>query len=139
MCTYKCSQTNKIIFANFTIWVVTVTIVQLSILFFYLRIFGVSRTFRLSCYTVVGLVGGFGLAGLFSEIFSCVPVNKSWDVTGTVQGHCVESKPYCASIGIIHVFFDLAIVILPMPMIWHLKTAHKNKLILSGLLCLGLV
>ncbi|RWA09819.1 hypothetical protein EKO27_g5295 [Xylaria grammica] len=127
----------KIILANFSLWVVTVSVVQLSILFFYIRIFSINKVFAWLSYVMVVLVTTFAIAGLFSEIFSCVPVSKSWDPT--VNGTCVDGKSYCSAIGIIHVVFDLAIVTIPLPFIWRLKIAKGKKVVLSVLLCLGLV
>ncbi|KAH6666341.1 hypothetical protein B0J14DRAFT_604668 [Halenospora varia] len=127
----------KIILVNFSLWVVAVSVVQLSILFFYIRLFGVNDIFRWACYIFVFMITAFGIAGFFSEVFSCTPVSHSWDPLG--PGTCVEAKPYCSSIGIIHVIFDFGIVILPMPLIWKLQLAFRSKVILSFLLCLGLV
>ncbi|KAF2789631.1 hypothetical protein K505DRAFT_284036 [Melanomma pulvis-pyrius CBS 109.77] len=127
----------KIIMVNFLLWVVTVSVVQLSILFFYIRLFGVIEIFRWICYVFIFLITAFGIAGFFSQLFSCSPVSKSWEPMK--PGTCVEGDPYCSAIGIIHVLFDFGIVFLPMPLIWKLKVAMRSKMILSLLLCLGLV
>jgi hypothetical protein len=116
---------------------ITVTVVQLCILFFYLRIFGIMPVFRWLCWILIALVAAFGIAGFFSQVFSCTPVSKAWNPMQ--KGHCIESKPYCTSIGLIHVVFDFAIVILPMPWIWKLQIALRSKIVLSVLVCLGIV
>jgi hypothetical protein len=123
--------------ANFLLWVVTVSVVQLSILFFYVRLFGVVDSFRYICYVFIALITMFGIAGFFSQLFSCVPVSKSW--SPATPGTCVKSDPYCSAIGIIHVIFDLGIVILPLPLVWNLHLAWQSKAVLTVLICLGLV
>ncbi|KAI1653948.1 hypothetical protein F4813DRAFT_372587 [Daldinia decipiens] len=127
----------KIVLANFSLWIVTVTIVQLSILSFYVRIFGVNAAFRRICYVFIALIAAFGIAGFFSEVFSCLPVSKTWNPSE--PGHCVSSKPYCTSIGLIHCLFDLAILVLPLPLIWNLQVATRSKFVISILLTLGLI
>ncbi|KAI0508624.1 hypothetical protein F5B22DRAFT_659196 [Xylaria bambusicola] len=127
----------KIILVNFSLWVVTVSLVQLSILFFYIRIFGIHKLFRRLCWANIILISAFGLAGLLSEIFHCIPVSKSWNPMEA--GTCVDGKSYCASIGVIHLFFDLSIVLLPMPLIWNLRVTTRSKFVLSVVLALGLV
>ncbi|KAI1457513.1 hypothetical protein F4805DRAFT_171843 [Annulohypoxylon moriforme] len=127
----------KIELANFLIWIVVVSVVQLSILAFYVRIFGTNVIFRRACYVVIALVVGEGITGFFPELFSCTPVSKWWD--STKDGTCINGNLYCGIISPIHVALDLAIVILPMPLIWNLQMSIRNKLVLSVLLCLGLV
>ncbi|KAF2246840.1 hypothetical protein BU26DRAFT_567180 [Trematosphaeria pertusa] len=127
----------KILFVNFSLWIVVVSVVQLSIMFFYIRIFGIVDTFRWACYVLVALITGLGIAGFFGQIFFCVPVSKQWNPTE--QGHCIALKPWCSSISLMHVILDFGIVILPMPLIWKLKVSTRSKVILSVLLCLGLI
>ena len=128
-----CSQ---IIISNFVIWAVTVSVVQLSILLFYIRMFGSKRVFRYIAYTMVALITGYAIATAISEILSCVPVSKQWDPTE--PGTCDNSTAYCSAIGLIHVIFDLGSVVLPMPLICKLQTSRSNKVVLTILLCIGL-
>lgn len=124
-------------FVNSILWFSTVIVVQLSIIFFYKRIFWVSSTFKKTCYILVGMITIFWASGFFTLIFRCTPVSKSWD--RSKPGTCLPYKPYCVSVGLVHVFFDFAIMILPMPIIWQLKLRIRTKIILSTLLCLDLV
>lgn len=129
--------TKQIMFASSVLWFSTVIVVQLSIIFFYDRIFGVNSTFKWACNTLAAMITLFWVSGLSSMIFCCVPVSRSWG--SEEAGTCLPYKPYCASVGVLHVFFDFAILALPLPMIWNLQLGLRNKIILSGVLCLGLV
>lgn len=124
-------------FVNSVLWFSTVIVVQLSVIFFYIRVFGVSTAFKRTCDVLVATITLFWAAGFFSLIFSCTPISRSWN--SSESGTCLPYRPYCASVGILHVFFDLAIVALPLPMIWQLQVNRRTKLILSALLCLGLM
>lgn len=124
-------------FANSVLWFSTVIVVQVSVIFFYIRVFGVSTMFKSACYGLITMITLFWVSGFFSLIFSCTPISRSWDISES--GTCLPYRPYCASVGVLHVLFDLAIVALPMPMIWHLQVNRRIKIILSGLLGLGLV
>ena len=92
--------------------------------------------FRIIAYTMIAGITGYVIASAISEVLSCVPVSKQWDPTE--PGTCVDYNSYCQAIGLIHVIFDLGIVILPMPLIWKLQTTRSNKIVLTVLLCLGL-
>lgn len=124
-------------FANSVLWFSAVIVVQLSIIFFYIRVFGVSTNFKPTCHGLIAMITLFWVSGFFSLIFNCTPISRSWD--SSESGTCLPYGPYCASVGVLHVFFDLAIVALPLPVIWRLKMDRRTKLMLSGLLCLGLM
>ena len=127
----------QIIISNFVVWAVTVSVVQLSILFFYVRIFGVKTVFRILTYGMITLITGYVVACVITEVLACIPVSKQWDPTE--PGTCTNYNAYCSAIGLLHVIFDLAIVVLPMPLIWKLQTSRSNKIVLTVLLCLGLM
>jgi hypothetical protein len=104
---------------------------------FLLRIFGISTIFRYSAWALTLVILGLGIAGTLSQIFGCNPIRKAW--MPMVPGTCLDPDTNCKSFGLLHVLLDLLMVILPMPMVWNLKTAVRNKVVISVLLGLGLL
>ena len=44
------------------------------------------QSFKIACFVVMGMVAAYSLAGLFSVLFACIPIQKYWDITITT-GH----------------------------------------------------
>ncbi|KAF2675649.1 hypothetical protein K458DRAFT_324150 [Lentithecium fluviatile CBS 122367] len=127
----------KLLLANFTLWIVIVTLVQLCVMLFLLRIFGTSTVFRSLAWALILAITGLGIAGFFMQIFQCKPIHKAW--MPMEPGACINADASCKSVGLLHVILDLCMVLLPMPTIWSLKTAVRNKVIINVLLALGLL
>ncbi|KAI0377292.1 hypothetical protein F5Y04DRAFT_285077 [Hypomontagnella monticulosa] len=114
-------------------WCIGVFGVKIGILIFYWRVF-TTRTFRISAMTV----GGFSLlvfiTNLFTFIFQCMPVESFW--MGELENCIDQTKFYLAS-AIINVVGDVAVLTLPLPIVWSLHTSTSRKWSLSFLFLLG--
>ena len=128
----------QIVVAITCLWAAASTLVKLSILHFYLTIFGLVDIFRYATYTIMFLVIAFG-TGLFLEAFlTCRPFAKLWDPF--LQGTCVSFKPGFLADGIINIVIDLAIVLLPMRMVWRLQHVSKQrKVAFTAVFALGIL
>ena len=62
----------------------------------------------------------------------CTPIAYSWDRT-IPGGHCVNKVAAYISVGVINIFVDVCIFLLPIPMVWNLQTSLRNKI---GLFCI---
>lgn len=111
--------------------------VQLCVMMFLIRIFGISASFRYSAWALTTAIIGLGIAGTLIKIFGCNPIRKAW--LPNVPGTCIDADMSCKAIGLLHVALDVLMVVLPMPMIWNLRTARQNKVVISILLGLGLM
>lgn len=113
---------------------------QLSILAFYLRIM-VDPKLRLAVWLLMGLVTCFGLGNTFAMIFQCLPVRLFWDGwRGEMSGSCgVDVRLFGFVRGGIEIFLDLAILILPLPMLAKLNMSKKKKLQIMSMFCVGFV
>ena len=96
--------------ANYVLWVANVAALQMSILFMYTRIFGISQVFRRVCYGFMAIIIGWTLAGIFSRIFACGSAIPKAQFFGNpmLKGTCVDVKGICTSIGLLHVILDLS-------------------------------
>lgn len=117
-------------------WGCAVVTIQISILFFYIRVFGVARWFRTLCYCVMGVCGVWWIAILGSTFGLCNPPSKLWNPIK--PGHCGNVSQLCGGSGLAHVFLDLIILCLPLPVIWRLQTTRSNKIIFTFVFTIGI-
>ena len=105
---------------------------QLSILFFYLRVFD-SPLFRQCAIGISVFVVCFGAANTFTMIFQCMPISFFWNGwTGENVGKCININAFSWIRAAIEILIDLAIISLPIPLLLRLKLSlHKRLQILS--------
>ncbi|KAI4241099.1 MAG: hypothetical protein L6R40_004738 [Gallowayella cf. fulva] len=59
------------------------------------------------------------------------PVHSFWDLG--VPGHCVNIDQFFIASGSVNVVLDFIIFILPIPLLWRLRTSLNQKLILTAI------
>lgn len=105
-----------------------------SILIFYLRLSRTNRLFRIGTYATMGVVNVVGLVLTFVNIFQCHPLNKifSESFIDTTQ-RCIPLVTLFLASSPANVFTDLAILVLPIPVLTgiHLPRRQKTILILT--------
>ena len=104
------------------------TLVKLSALLFYHRLFGTTRSFRIALWITAGICLGWFIAIDFMAIFVCVPVEKYWNPI--IPGHCLNQQKTFLGTAVPNIVTDLIILLLPMPMVWKLQTRLSLKIYL---------
>lgn len=81
-----------------SVWVyyIALCFAKLSILLQYLRMFP-DRKFRLSCFTLMGVIVGWTLWAFFSAVFACWPIRYFWDTS--IEGTCLNRLAVWVSVG----------------------------------------
>lgn len=109
---------------------------KLGILFFYLSIFQVNVRFRYSCYGMIAFIVLYLTAQFMTyTFFYCRPIRMIWNVT--VQGQCINDYAQDIATGAFNIFSDIAILILPLPMVWRLQIDLARRLGLVAIFLLG--
>jgi len=108
--------------------------VKMTFLWQYYRVMAVQKMRRIFIAAIF-IVGGWSLSQVFIAVFFCVPAAAFWDQT--VPGTCVPSYPqfYINAAG--NIITDVAVFLLPIPILGKLKLARKQKLMLIGIFSLG--
>ena len=126
---------NIVRFASQFTYTPGITLVKLSVLFFYARVFRDSRGFRICLWATGGLVVGWCITFVTLSVCACIPPHKQWDTD--VQDHCLNSFNLFVVTAATNVFIDVVILVLPLPTLWKLHTTLRRKLILTGVFVLG--
>ncbi|KAL8908906.1 MAG: hypothetical protein Q9171_005249 [Xanthocarpia ochracea] len=106
-------------------YIPSVTFPKLSILALYLRIF-TTKPYRYATYAIAVFLGLIWLASFILAFAECTPFQYSWDKS--IQGHCINYFITFRLIGGLNVLNDVAILILPLPVIWGLQTSTNQKI-----------
>lgn len=116
------------------LWACGVFTVKVGILLFYWRVFH-TRGFRIGALAVGAFSTGIFLSNFFSFTFQCIPISKFWDPAG--PGECFDQNSFYLASAIINVLGDVAVLSLPLPVVWNLNTSKNKKWSLSFLFLLG--
>ncbi|EPE06929.1 integral membrane protein [Ophiostoma piceae UAMH 11346] len=124
----------KNLYAYEIIWSFGVFGVKVGILLFYWRVFP-TRRIRMVVLAVFFFSGGIFVINFFTFVLQCLPVSRFWDQT--VDGTCINQNQFYFASAIINVCGDVAVLALPMPIVWRLHTSRNKKWSLSFLFLLG--
>ena len=125
----------KILFALELVYGVGITLIRISVVLFYHRIFGRERKFRIALWCTGGMLIAWFIAISAVSIFQCSPVQKQWDYT--LPGHCLSFYGTFIGVTAPNVFIDLFLLLLPVPMLWKLQIRTTQKIALTANFLLG--
>lgn len=106
-------------------YVPSVTLPKLAILALYQRIF-TTRFYRWMSYSIGIFMILVWLASLILAFTECQPFEYSWNKW--IPGHCIDLMILFRYISGLNLASDLAILILPLPIIWGLHTSRVQKI-----------
>ncbi|KAH9983959.1 integral membrane protein [Xylariaceae sp. FL0662B] len=124
----------QILFATEIFYGMLFPLEKTSILLLYLRIFYVHRWFRWGTYALIAYIWVWGITEEFIAIFLCKPVAYQWDQyrpDETPGASCLDQLAYYRWVSVPNVIHDVAMIIVPVPMIWRSKIATRQKLAVS--------
>lgn len=116
------------------LYAVNVTLVKMSILCFYHRLFSVS-SFRRKTYGVGIFCLVWFVAAFVADMLYCIPMRQFWDPTA--GGSCFNFPNYFLVMELIDVLLDVVIIALPLKTIASLQLSWRKKLALLGIFSLG--
>lgn len=100
---------------------------KISILALYVRVFGVNRTFRRTCWVLGGIIVFYCVACTPMFIFECTP-GPVRSFAQTEANQCVPVLGLNVAVGAINIATDTALLLLPIPMITRLQMSKGRKL-----------
>ena len=107
---------------------------KFSILFFYHRIFP-DPGFRRATYYVGTVMLLAWISGIFPGIFLCQPIRFYWDKSLT--GTCLNEYLFIVIEAGCTIFTDVAILTMPLLLVWRMRISKRQKVALTGIFLLG--
>ncbi|KAL9630232.1 MAG: hypothetical protein Q9164_006526, partial [Protoblastenia rupestris] len=126
----------KVLIAAELIYQLSMSCIKISILLFYYRLFRVNTRFVIAVWVMATVTACWYFTSTFVIIFQCFPVHYMWDrkIPG---GQCIPQEALWIGSSVTSLLTDVAILCLPMPMIWNLRIPMKQKVALAGVFLLG--
>ena len=109
-------------------------LVKMTFLTQYYRVLAVERL-RIIWVVSMIIVGAWGLSQVLVGIFICKPVSGFWDKSLNPKCIPVPLEWYINAAG--NIATDIAVFLLPMPILGHLSLPRVEKIVLVGIFCLG--
>lgn len=127
----------QILYASLIVVVLSITLVKLSILSMYYRIF--PTRFMKYSYIILGtIILLWAISTLLACIFQCTPIQRAWDFNLT--GKCINSFALFIGAGVVpNLFTDLVLIVLPIWEVNKLQVSTAQKIAIATNFLLGLV
>ncbi|CAG8904104.1 unnamed protein product [Penicillium egyptiacum] len=129
-------QQLKCLWAAIPMYNASLACTKFSILFQYLRIFP-GKPFRLSCYVMMAIVATYSSWAFVSGFVGCVPVAKFWNKD--LPGNCLSFETVWFFNASMNIITDIALLVLPMPLISKLQLPRTQKIALMGVFAIGIL
>ncbi|KAH8820782.1 MFS transporter-like protein [Xylogone sp. PMI_703] len=109
-----------------------------SILIFYLRLSrNTKKVLRLASYVTLVIVNVSGIVLTFLNIFQCRPVYLAWNAS-PMDNRCFSIVTIFLCSAPVNIVTDLAILVLPIPVLTGMRLPRKQKTILTATFGLGI-
>ncbi|OAA58475.1 Extracellular membrane protein, CFEM domain protein [Niveomyces insectorum RCEF 264] len=116
---------------------VDITLLKLTLLLFYLRIFP-SRGVRRLIWGTIAATCIFGVAFLFMGIFQCRPISYYWTRwDGEHEGHCLNINALGWANAAISIALDFWMLAIPLWQLRKLRLHWKKKVSVFMMFCVG--
>jgi hypothetical protein len=115
---------------------VVLYLVRCSGLAFYHRI-NPDHKYTMSLWIAFSFVTAVFICQFFLILLQCVPIQKTWDLTGQLDGKCLSTHAVFITTAAMTVVCDALILIMPIILVWNLQTTRARKLELGVVLCFG--
>ncbi|KAI1103540.1 hypothetical protein F4804DRAFT_227613 [Jackrogersella minutella] len=135
------TRTLKTIWISPPLWGLSASLIKMSIVASYLRIWS-DRRFRIFCHALLAMLFLFGLTLFLGGVFACVPISLSWTPPSTDSRspqRCLDLPLFMFATSILNTAADLLIFAIPVPLVRRLQVARRQKAALTGVFTVGAV
>lgn len=88
-------------------------------------------------YTLMGLCSALWVASLLATAFLCTPPHKFW-LASVEGGHCGDPKMLHTGCAVSELILSTFILLLPVPILRHIRFSRTGKMSLACAYILGL-
>ena len=130
----RLTHLSQLIVASGVTWLLGTVFCKLSVLWLYTCIFTTTK-FKYAAWSLMAIVAGYGISFLPVFLTNCYPISYAWHpVPGGYCKNLAVEELWSVSLNMV---IDIAIVLLPMPCLWTLQMAARNKIAISFMFGLG--
>lgn len=115
-------------------YVVTIALIKLSIIFFYLRIFP-KRSFRTSCWLLMTFCTASAITFSVVTVFQCRPIQFVWKKDA--GGKCLNYNAATFANASVNIIQDILILFIPISEVRHLQLTRKKKIGMYAMFSVG--
>ncbi|WVF69060.1 hypothetical protein IAT40_003834 [Kwoniella sp. CBS 6097] len=109
--------------------------IKVSILILYIRMSTAHRFLRIASISTMVVVVLTGIICTFISIFRCRPISAGWSTRDNAQ--CIDVISLYLSTAPINILTDLAILLLPLPILTSLRMEYRQKVVLVTTFIVG--
>lgn len=129
------TDASKLLYISIIVYNLGLLVVKDSILYQYLRFF-VTKSYRRAAWGLIIFITTVGFVMILTSCVSCLPIPYYWD-RSVKGGHCIDLMAFWFSFSSFNIVTDLAVWLLPMPVLKNLQLPRKQKMSLIGVFALG--
>ena len=131
-----CLLSVQVMMSGMIMYSLTITMVKLSLLLLYRRLFATASFRKRADVTAVICVTWFFVA-TFTNVFQCRPFNAAFRLDLIPSESCIDLQQYLRGIAIANLALDFVILVLPLHMIWNLNLPARQRNLLLATFLLG--
>lgn len=119
------------------LWTLSLSFSKTSILLLYSQVFKEEHYIVVAARATIAIHMMWATGTILSVFLICQPFSKHWETLS--GGHCGDQVRSFIIIGAINLATNLAIIILPLPVLYKLRMGIYKKLVLVAVFSLGLL
>lgn len=127
---------SQIVLVAAIVYVPALAFAKVSLIVLYHRIMSRTTLYKWALYILSAIVCGYSIALVLALIFACNPIAKSWDVSIT-SGSCIDRNGVYIATAVTNIITDLALILLPVPVVITLQMPRIQKIGLLVLFTIG--
>ncbi|KAI0449138.1 hypothetical protein F5B21DRAFT_495263 [Xylaria acuta] len=127
----------KISYASTVLYFTLTSTTKLSILFLYNRIFSINTSFRRQVIALIIIVMGFWVGTVIADLLNCIPLKWTWLNSLDDPRYCFNYNYFWLASGIVEAVIDVAILLLPIPVIYRLRLTKSKRYAIFGVFLVG--
>lgn len=113
----------------------------MSVIYFYIRIFGDSKSFRIQANILIAVLSLWLLTSFLISMLLCRPFHYNWNLTSSSE-HCGfngdQTTPFKA-LAAVNIVTDIATIALPVSQIYDLSIPLKKRMGLVFMFGMGIL
>ncbi|KAH6721033.1 hypothetical protein BKA61DRAFT_589855 [Leptodontidium sp. MPI-SDFR-AT-0119] len=127
----------KVSYGGILVYGPTAYLIKLTILLFSSRLYSLAHKPTLAITVLILLMLAFYIPMEFAKIFICSPISAYWDRSAHPHATCLDVKTLYFADTAVSVITDIAVLMVPIPLIWGMNLSKMRKFKVMALLAAG--